>query len=427
MKKIFVISVFCSALLLNASETDDLKTQLKQQQKLIEALTNRLDRLENKTKTEEKPYLVKDKQEIKQEIKQDYSAYMKAPEKSTNSASFSQKEYLPDIALIVDSSAVGRNIDNVDYSSYSVPGFLDSDPDREIPFNKDRGFNFNYAEVAMSSAVDPNFDAFAVFHMQSEEFEVDEAYVNTRDLPNGFKIKAGKFKSAFGRYNEKHQHAWEFSEQTLVYNVFFGPEGVSDPGVQVQWVAPTDTYIMLGAEAMQGSNEDSFGYEKGNSLYIAYAKSSVDFTDDTSILAGASILHGKNLEGDTNIYAGDVTLQTQLSSYSSLTLQSEYIYRDKEQDIKSLNQDGMYAQLVYKYNQNYATGVRYDVLMKNNAGADNLDMYTGMIEFKPFEFSRLRLEYSLDKSKYFDGKQKDVQQLMLELNVAVGAHGAHSY
>jgi len=98
-----------------------------------------------------------------------------------------------------------------------------------------------------------------------------------------------------------------------------------------------------------------------------------------------------------------------------------------EQNTTTARQDGMYAQLVYKYNQNYAAGVRYDTLMKNNQGDNNLDMYTAMIEYQPFEFSRLRLEYSLDKSKYYDGKQKDVQQLMLELNVAVGAHGAHSY
>jgi len=416
MKKIFVISVFCASMLVQASEVDDLKVQLKQQQKLIEALTNRLDRLENKkVKIEKKS--------------QDYSAYMQEskPSASNSSASFSQKSYLPDIALIVNSSALGRNISNTDYSSYSIPGFVSDDSEKEIPFNQDRGFNLNYAEVAISSAVDPYFDAFAIFHMRSDEFEIDEAYVSTRDLAYGLKVKAGKFKSAFGRYNEKHQHAWDFSEQALVYNAFFGPEGIGDAGIQVQWVAPTDTYFMLGAEAMQGTNEQSFGYESANNLYNAYAKVSLDISDDTSVLAGASILHGKNPQGNTDIYATDLTLQTQLSSYSSLALQSEYIYRDKEQNFKNLKQDGMYAQLVYKYDQNYAAGIRYDVLMKNNAGADNMDMYTGMLEYRPFEFSRLRLEYSLDKSKYFNGKQKDVQQLMLELNVAVGAHGAHSY
>jgi len=407
MKKVFTISVFCASLLVHASQRDDLKVQLEQQNELIEALTKRLDSLENNSKEEK------------------HSAYMQNSAPKGISSSFSQKEYLPDIALIINSSVVGRNIDNIEYPKYSIDGF--TKPDSEIPFNKDRVFNFNYAEVLMSSAVDPSFDAFAIFHMGSEDFEIDEAYVNTRSLPNGLKLKVGKFKSAFGRYNEKHQHSWDFSEQALVYNAFFGAEGIGDVGIQMQWVAPTDTYLMFGIEAMQGTNESNFGYEKSNNLYNAYAKTSLDFTDDTSVLAGVSVLHGKNLEGDTNIYATDFTLQTQLSSYSSIALQSEYIYRNKEQKSHNIKQDGAYAQLVYKYNQNYATGIRYDVLIKDNDEVKNLDMYTAMVEYKPSEFSRLRLEYSVDKSKYFDGEQKDVQQLMLEFNVAIGAHGAHSY
>ena len=34
---------------------------------------------------------------------------------------------------------------------------------------------------------------------------------------------------------------------------------ISDPGVQVQWVAPTDTYFMVGLEGFQGTNDRSFG------------------------------------------------------------------------------------------------------------------------------------------------------------------------
>jgi len=415
MKKILILSVVASSLLFASSEVDVLKMQLQQQSQMIEALTKRLDQLEQ----DKSPY-------SEGVATTSFESSMVQGAQPAN-ASFSQNAYLPDIALLINSSAVGRNVDNVDYSSYETPGFIDGDPDKEIPFNPDRGFNLNYAEVAMSSAVDPYFDAFAVFHMTSAEFEIDEAYVSTRDLPYGMKVKAGKFKSAFGRYNEKHQHAWEFSEQPLVYAGFFGPEGLSDPGVQLQWVAPTDTYLMLGVEAMQGTNEQSFGYEKGNSLYNTYAKTSADISDDTSVLVGASYIHGKNIEGNTDIYAADLTVQTQLNSYSSLAWQSEYLYRNMEQDVQTGRQDGMYTQLVYDVNQNYAMGARYDILMKNNLGDSNLDMYTAMIEYKPFEFSRLRLEYSFDKSKYYSGEQKNVQQLMLELNIAVGAHGAHSY
>jgi len=410
------ISLLASSLLAGQEDMQSLKEQLKAQQKTIAELMQRLDRIENNQETN--IY-------VENEATTEYVDTMSQP--AQINASFNQNAYIPDIGLILNSSIVSRNIDNQAYPEYGTPGYI-LPGEAELPYNKDRGFNFNYAEVSMYSAVDPYFDAFAIFHMEADSFEIDEGYVTTRDLDYGLRVKAGKFKSAIGRYNELHQHAWDFSEQTLLYSNFFGPEGLSDPGVQLQWVAPTSTYLMVGVEAMQGTNEQSFGYEKGNSLYNTYVKTSLDLSDDTSVLAGVSFMHGKNtFDGDTNIYAADLTVQEQLSSYSSLAWQSEYMYRDMAEDSFHKRQDAMYSQLVYTHNQNYAGGVRFDALMKNNAGDAYANMYTAMIEYKPFEFSRLRLEYSVDESKYFDGQQKNVQQLMLELNVAVGAHSAHNF
>ena len=414
IKRVLYLSTLLSCMLFAQDDVEQLKKQVQIQQKMITELTKRLDRLEDA------------------QSGNGYVENKKAPsfedsmaQNTQVSSSFSQNAYLPDIALIINSSMLARNIDNIDYKNYEIPGFVDTGT-ADIPFNPDRGFNMNYDEIAMYSAVDPYFDAFAIFHMRSNEFEIDEAYVVTRDLPNGLKVKAGRFKSAIGRYNEKHQHAWKFSTQPLIYSALFGPEGVDDPGIQLQWIAPTDTYLMFGLEAMQGTNTQSFGYEKSNTLYNAYVKSSIDINDETSVLAGASYLHGKNPQGNTDIYGADLTIQKELTSYSNISWQSEYFYRAKQEQTQDKKQGGFYSQLVYKYNQNYAYGVRYDDLIKNDV-ADNLDSYTAMMEYKFFEFSRLRLEYTLDRSKYFDGKQKDVKQLMLELNIAVGAHGAHSY
>ena len=63
---------------------------------------------------------------------------------------------------------------------------------------------------------------------------------------------------------------------------------------------------MAGFEALQGNNDISFGDTETNNLYIGYLKSSFDLSDDTTALAGAFILHGKNNEsGNTDIYAAD--------------------------------------------------------------------------------------------------------------------------
>ena len=352
--------------------------------------------------------------------------------RTNQSASFSQNEYLPDIALILNMSALYRDVTNSEYENYEVPGFIGSG-EAELPFNKNRGFNLNYAELALHSNVDPYFEAFTVLHVSPDEIEIDEAYVNTTSLASGFRIKAGKFKSAFGRSNAQHHHSWSFDEQALIYKSLIGPEGISDAGIQLQWVAPTDTYIMAGVEALQGSNDRSFGYEDPN-LLVGYLKSSIDIGEDLSILGGVSIANGKTVEQRrSTIYGADLTLREQLGSYSSIMWQSEYLQRDKEADKAQINtQSGLYSQLIYQYNNNYSGGIRYDAMVQNDTdyattNSDNLDRYSAMLEYKPFPMSRLRLNYSYDRSKVIEGERKDINTVMLTLNIAAGAHGAHSY
>jgi hypothetical protein len=352
------------------------------------------------------------------------------------SASFSQNAYLPDIALILNMSAVGRDVKNSDYEKFAIPGFIDSG-DAALPFNKDRGFNLNYAEVAMHSVVDPYFEAFAMFHLHPNEFEIGEAYVQTTSLPYSLRVRAGKFKSSFGRINSKHQHSWHFDAQPIIYKALFGPDGISDAGVQLQWIAPTDTYLMLGAEALQGSNERSFGDTQRNNLYVGYVKSSVDIGDDLSILGGVSLAHGKNITTNaTDVYGVDLTMREQLGSYSSLVWQSEYLQRNKDIGTTTDKQAGLYSELIYQYNNNYSGGLRYDAITKNDTdlttnyagiNTNNLDKYTAMLEYKPFPMSRLRLTYSYDRTKVIAGERKDINQVMLSLNIAAGAHGAHNY
>jgi len=399
-KKLTYLSLFAAVLVFAGSDNTSLTEVLQKQQKVIETLSDKVDKLEMKKST-------------------------------NNSASFSQNAYLPDIALIVNMSAVSRDVKNSDYEAYEIAGFV-GEGEAELPFNKDRGFNLNYAELALHSAVDPYFDVFAVFHLHPDAFEIEEAYVTTRALPKSFRLKAGKFRSAFGRQNEKHQHAWSFDEQPIVYKALLGPDVISDPGIQLQWMAPTDTYIMAGGEALQGGNDRSFGDTQGNNLYVGYIKSSIDISDDISVLGGISLAHGKTeMKQDSDIYGLDLTLRKQLGSYSAISWQSEYLQRNREDD----KQGGLYSQVVYQHNNNYSMGVRYEDISKNETDltaysgidTDNLQKYTAMLQYKPFPFSRLRLEYSHDETKIINGQRRDNDTVILSLNIAAGAHGAHAY
>ncbi len=343
------------------------------------------------------------------------------------SDSFNQQAFVPDIAFIANMSAVARNISNQEYDSYAVDGFIAKAG--EIPFNEKRGFNLNYGEMEISSTVDPYFDIDTALHIEKEGLHIGELYVTTKALPYGFRLKAGKFKSEFGRINSKHQHSWSFSNIPLVFESYFGAGGLGDEGVQLTYILPTDSYIMAGYEAMQGVNGRSFGETDTNNLNIGYIKSGLDITEDSSILTGITIMHGDNPNGKTDIYGGDFTLKTIFDSYSSLSWQSELLYRDKDlENSKTAKQAGAYSQLVYNYNSNWATAVRYDTLFKNITNKpEDLDKYTAMIEYKPFEFSKIRLQYVYDKSKSFNGKRKDEQEILLDLTIESGSHGAHAF
>jgi uncharacterized coiled-coil protein SlyX len=406
MKKSLGISLLLISSLYADTKIETVKKELAEQQKSMKQLQEKVSFLEQKER------------------------------QSTNtSASFSQNAYLPDIALILNMSAVSRDVSNSDYEKSVIAGFIDKG-DIHLPFNKNRGFNFNYAEVAMHSVVDPYFEAFANFHLHPDEFEIGEAFIQTTALPYSLRVKAGKFKSSFGRINSKHQHSWHFDSQPIIYKALFGPDAISDPGIQLQWIAPTDTYMMFGVEAMQGTNGRSFGDDNANNLYIGYLKSSIDIGDDLSILGGLSIAHGENTTANpTDIYGVDLTLREQLGSYNAVIWQSEFLQRNKDIGSKTDKQAGLYSELTYQYNNNYSAGFRYETITKNDADllaykgidSDNLDKYTAMLEYKPFPMSRIRLSYSLDKTKIIANERRDTNEIMLSINIAAGAHGAHDY
>jgi hypothetical protein len=400
---------------------------------------------------------------------------------SKEGSSFDQAKFVPDIALIVDFSGVARDIANEKYYSLAIPGF-------SYPFlyqtgssgsNAHRGWNFNYGELSLYSVVDPYFDMFAVIDLSPDGAGVEEAYFSTRKLPYGLQVKAGKFLASFGRVNEQHEHYWDFANRPLIATALFGEEGLNEIGAQATWVPPTPFYLTFGAEVLNGANEQSFGISgitdpsngisiepiQGPNLYIGFARSSFDI-DEASFLFGVSNAigttrtdqgfssgsTGEAVNANTDIIGGDLTVKYSLDAIRYLSFQSEYMYRvmngteyarDPANALSSssLNKhnSGFYAQAVAKLNQLWRMGMRYDLLMHNDVslgGTDqhmpaSLPRYSAMFEYSPTEFSRLRLQFDRDLSRYLmtpgGWSQQPYTQIILQANLTIGAHGAHAF
>jgi hypothetical protein len=381
----------------------------------------------------------------------------------TISAPFNQSSFVPDISLILDSTYVYRSLENETFKGLTSPGFAG------VEDYQKNGFNLNYAELSIGSTVDPYFDLMAVFPFTPQGVAIEEAFINTRSLPANFQFKAGKFRSFWGRLNSMHEHSWDFNDPPVVYTAFFGSEQLNEAGIQVTWLAPTDFYLLLGAEGLQGTNEKSFGttgFELNRTkvsgtnipnLLVTYAKTSVDIGENFTILGGLSFAAGgsktfdaaadpKNatgFSGNSRVYGADLTLKYYLDSYRYLSLQSEYMYRSANgQNFTSASssnidneQSGFYSQLLWRFDQLWRTGVRFDLLNRNDNFADgkltsnpgNLARYSAMVEVNPTEFSRFRLQYNFNNYLFADTTLQPVHEVFLQMNIAVGAHGAHAF
>lgn len=423
MVKKTVLSLVCTgALFAGNTEVEQLKQQMAQLQQQLAQMQQHIAILEA-------------------QVPKESAVQEESLESMEKTPTASVTTLLPDIALILNGGYTSRNVGNIKYANASIPGFVDAG-NMEVPFNAKDGFNLNYAEVAMSSTVDPYLDASAIFHIHGDgAVEIEEAYFVTRALDYGFRFKAGKFKSAFGRVNEKHHHAWNFEDQELINNTLFGPDGIGGEGAQLQWVAPTPLYLMAGFELFNGNPNQGFSTKESASTAVGYLKTSTDVGDAT-LLAGLSYAQGKSEVqnpddsftnyGQTRVYGADLTLEYPLEDYGQLIWQNEWMQRDKDVETLTQKQSGYYSELLYKIDENWATGVRYDDIYQNRTGdpatsVDHLHRSSVKLEYKPFEFSRFRLQYNQDHSKYIDDQAKTIHEVMLNYTLELGAHGAHAF
>jgi len=399
-----------------------------------------------------------------------------APAPTDQSSPFNQAKFVPDISLILDCSYLLRSLPDESYDMLAVPGAAADDEHG----SSHRGFNLNYLEINFYSIVDPYFELFAVLHVSEHHFHLEEAYGLTKKLPLGLQVKVGKFLSGFGRINEQHAHYWDFAKRPLIHETVFGPEGLNEVGARLTWVAPFETYLTVGGEVLMGENASSFGRAgihseavqvdeesvNGPGLFVGYGRTSIDI-GDASLLFGVSLGRGTTrvdegfsaglddgaaLAGHTVVWGGDLTIKYLFDAIRYLTVQSEFLYRSTDATLYTGNtpqvfqtspferrQSGFYCQAVAKVGLQWRTGIRFDMLLQNEIVEggirmdipENLPRLSAMVEFNPTEFSRLRVQYDYDRSRYAlaDSRfaEKTVHELSLQLNLAIGAHGAHAF
>ena len=354
-----------------------------------------------------------------------------------------------------------------DPNQYAIHGFV---PSGDIAPAK-RGFSIAESELGLSANVDDKVYGNLIFSLSPQNtVEVEEAYGVFTAIPDGFAPKFGRFLSSIGYLNDQHQHVWDFYDAPLPYQAFLGGQFRSD-GLQLKWVAPTDTFIELGAEVGDGNSFPGAERNRngiGDAAFYMHAGGDVDASN--SWRAGVSWL-GVRPRGRTYVatdIAGNAA-QLDFSGRSDLAiadfvwkwapngnamdtnfkLQGEYFWRRESGDLTydsdgalgltntsaySSRQRGWYVDGVYQFMPYWRVGARYDRLSTGtvNYGANgvylaqdsfNPQRYSVMLDYTPSEFSRFRVQWQQSKIR----PDLTDNQLFVQYILTLGAHGAHKF
>lgn len=193
IKKILLSTMAASVIYGNDAELNALKTQLSEMQSMMKTMQEKIDALEK----EKNPAV---------------SPVISAQTASTSSPQTPKiiTDFLPtfgqaaknnlDLSLIVDASYAIRSKKDEELAHMGLPGIAHSligshnhEGHSHATYDAQNGFNLNYAELGITSTVDPYLDAAVFLHFYDGGVEVEEAYFTSRNLPYNLACEAASF------------------------------------------------------------------------------------------------------------------------------------------------------------------------------------------------------------------------------------------
>lgn len=348
-----------------------------------------------------------------------------------------------------------------------------------------RGVSLQSLELAMDGEVDHLFRAegSVSLHLDSRnesEVEPEELYAETLTLPGGFRIRAGLYFTEFGIANTRHPHEWEFITAPLVNARLLGAEGLRNPGAHVAWRTPDSearwrSELIVGAQDPRGETAGGFLNAEGvrfsrrasrdeslrsadDMLWSARWTNDFVINDRGSLTHGLSTALGPNASGEgerTAILGSDLTYawktdpgergRTLLSLRAEAMLRSTQLaaYRGDISDdptapdladvpAETVRDWGWYAQANMNFAPRWTAGLRveavrpigtadYERLRGDDPAREARWRVSPALTWFPGESSRIRLQYSYDKSRAF-GEEHSV---WLGFEILLGEHGEH--
>lgn len=454
---IMMLGVPLSAIAADSAEIQQIRKEIEALKQGYEA---RIQALEQRLKNTELAASSAENHAVHAETAASQMAALPAPGTPTDSAN----AFNPAVSLILSGLYSNHSLDPAAYqlTGFHLPSAVMGD------LQPQRGFSLAESELGIYASIDPMFFGGLNFAIHPDNtVSTEEAFIQTTGLQQGLTVKAGRFFSGIGYLNEQHAHVWDFVDAPLAYQAFLGGQFNND-GLQVRWLAPTDTYLEIGAEVGRGANYPGTGRDKnGAGASALFAHLGGDVGISNSWRAGVSLLttapqdrewDDTNPEGTavTNAFSGNSKLWMADAVWkwapngnaynTNFKLQGEYLRRVEDGSLVydlngvagpgsySATQSGWYLQGVYQFAPYWRAGLRTERLDSGSAdyGVNNAFLsrlvyrparQSLMLDYNPSEFSRIRLQFARDKS----AQGATDNQIFLQYQMSLGAHGAHKY
>jgi hypothetical protein len=314
-----------------------------------------------------------------------------------------------------------------------------SDDRTDPPYN---GFSMQETELQYNADIDPYLKGTVLLAIGQEEgsteyvIEPEEVFIESISLPV-VTMKLGKFKTAFGKHNPLHTHAFPLIDAPLINQELLGEEGFNESGLSVSALIPAKWFSELTLQAVTSTNEESFNSTSSSDWTgVARYKNLFDLSDATTLEFGLSASLGRNEnEKNTFLQGADVTVKWRPSEggkYRAIIWTTEYLKGDRNGKIDAVSganvEDlaGLSTVLQYQIGQRWWVGGRLETLGLS-ASSDAIEEKTkvsAIASFFPSEFSGFRLQYDQISVEDIDEQDKIVS---LQFNISMGAHPAHAY
>ncbi|MEY2618422.1 MAG: hypothetical protein RL522_1424 [Pseudomonadota bacterium] len=322
--------------------------------------------------------------------------------------------------------------------------------------SRDRGLGLGHSDLSASgplgSLLEARITAVAHTREQRLETEFEEVWAQTRALPAGWQVRAGRFLSQIGYLNEQHPHTDDFVQRPLLHRAFLGNHW-SDDGLRVNWTAPTATYLRLGMEAFRGRAlvQEATGSTPTGAMTFS-ARSGGDIGRSQSWQAGLSFLHNRREavvedhdeshdHGHGAVYSGrrmwlaDIAWKwapegNNRREQVRIAYEHAVVTGINRYATSSDRHQAGYLSAVWRFAPTWELGVRTDSLRARAPHEDSFEdkrlrERALMVAWKPTHQQTLRLQVTQQRDRAGFSDAARAVQIQYILNL--GAHAAHSY